>query len=124
MTRHDPLVYLLHMRDDVREALKLTQGKTRADFEDPMFAHAVTFIVGRIDITAAKIPPELRDKYSAVPWDAVIGVRERILASEGFRDDDLVWETIGLLPELLPALEEAIEDLETVENRTEDLPIT
>lgn len=124
MTRHDPLVYLLHMRDDAREALKLACGKTSADFEDTMFAHAMTFIVGRIDVAAARVPQELREDYSDVPWDAVIGVRERVLASEGYRNDDLVWKTVCLLPDLLPALEDAIEDLQTVENRTADLPIS
>jgi uncharacterized protein with HEPN domain len=123
MTRHDPLVYLLHMRDDAQEALKLSSGKTRADFEDTMFAHAMTFIVGRIDVTAAKVPPQLREKYSDIPWDALIGVRERVLASEGYRNDDLIWETICVLPELIPALEDAIEDLDTVENRTGAPPI-
>jgi hypothetical protein len=39
------------------------------------------------------------------------------------RNDDLIWETICVLPELIPALEDAIEDLDTVENRTGAPPI-
>lgn len=117
MTRHDPLVYLQHMRDDAREALKLARGKSRAEFDDDMFAYAMTFIVGRIDVTAAKVPLELREEYPDIPWDSVIGVRERVMASEGYRNDDLVWETVGVLPHLLPPLEAAIEDLQRVGDR-------
>ncbi len=111
MTHHDPVVYLLHMRDDTREALKLSRGRTRADLEDEMFAFAMAYLVGRIDAMAAKVPPQLRRAYPEVPWEAVNGVRACILAGEALRNDDLVWETLGALPELLPALEDAIGDL-------------
>jgi uncharacterized protein with HEPN domain len=117
MTRHDTPVYLLHRGDDTRQALRMSQGRSRSDFDDEMFACAMTFIVGRIDVTAAKVPQELREEYSEVPWDAVTGLRERVLASEGYRDDDLVWETICVLPDLLPALEASIEDLKKVGDR-------
>jgi len=117
MTRHDPLVYLLHMRDDAQEALNIVRGKSRDDLNETMLSYAVTFLVGRIDITAAKVPPEIREACPNVPWDRVLGIRERILASEGYRNDDLVWETVGVLPQLLPAVEEAIEGLQKVGDR-------
>jgi uncharacterized protein with HEPN domain len=117
MTRHDPLVYLLHMRDDARAALDMMQGKTRADLNEKMLSYAVTFLVGRIDVTATKVPPSVREAYSDIPWGDILGIRDRILASEGARNDDLVWETICVLPDLLPALEASIEDLKKVGDR-------
>ena len=61
--------------------------------------------------------PDLREARPEVPRDAVIGVRDRIPATENQRDDDLVWETRAFLPELPAALEDAIERLEKVEDR-------
>jgi len=116
MTQHAPVVYLLHMRDDAEKALKLSAGRTRRDFADEMFAFAMAFLVGRLDIMAAKVPDELREAYPSVPWEAVLGVRERILAGEGMRNDNLVWKTLKVLPELLPALEDALADLGADEN--------
>ncbi len=121
MTHHNPVVYLLHMRDDASKALKLAAGHTRADFADEMFAFAMAFLVGRIDPTAAKVPAELREAYASVPWSAVLGVREQMLASEGMRNDSLVWSTLKVLPDLLSALEDALADLGVAENSPEDL---
>lgn len=121
MTYHDPVVYLLHMRDDAREALALSEGRTRRDFADEMFACAMAFLVSRLDVMAAKVPAELRGEYPSVPWDDVLGLRERILASEGMRNDDLVWETLEVLPALRAALEDALADLGVAENSPEDL---
>ena len=45
MSKHDPRIRLLHMRDFARKALELTEGKTKADLEgDEVLRLAVTHL--------------------------------------------------------------------------------
>lgn len=69
MSRHDPRTRLLHMRDFVRKALQLTQGKSRADLEnDEVLRLALTRLVELLGEAASHVPPETQAEYSHIPW--------------------------------------------------------
>ena len=64
MSRHDPKVRLLHMRDFARKALDLTRGKTQADLEaDEVLRLAVTHLLELVGEAAGRVPAETQQAY-------------------------------------------------------------
>ena len=48
MSKHDPVIRLLHMRDYVRKAMKLLEGKSQTDLEnDEVLCLAGNFFSGQ-----------------------------------------------------------------------------
>ena len=57
MSKHDPRIRLQHMRDFAQKALRLTEGKTRADLEgDEVLLLAVTHLLELVGEAAAHSP--------------------------------------------------------------------
>jgi len=113
MTEHDPLVSLSHMRDFAADALEMSAGKTRADFDDDkVFALAITRLVELIGEAATRIPVETRSSLPQIPWGEMIGMRNRLIHAYDLIDPDVLWDTVLRdLPELLTCLDRAISDL-------------
>jgi uncharacterized protein with HEPN domain len=56
MSRRDPKVRLLHMRDDARKALSMVEGQTRSDLDsDEKLRFAVTHLVELIGEAASQV---------------------------------------------------------------------
>ena len=113
MTEHDPLVSLQHMRDFAADALEMSAGKTRADFDDDkVFALAITRLVELIGEAANRVPMQTRGAYPQIAWGEMIGMRNRLIHAYDLIDPDVLWNTVLRdLPELLTCLERAISDL-------------
>ena len=113
MTEHDALVSLRHMRDFAADALEMSAGKTRADFgDDKVFALAITRLVELIGEAATRLPVEMRRSLPEIPWNEMIGMRNRLIHAYDLIDADILWDTVLRdLPELLTYLERAISDL-------------
>lgn len=61
MSRHDPNVRLLHMRDYARKAVAMVEGQARDDLDkDEKLRLALTHLVELIGETANQIPPEIQ----------------------------------------------------------------
>jgi uncharacterized protein with HEPN domain len=114
MSRDDPLVRLLHMRDYAREALAFVEGKTREDLaSDRLLYHGVIRTLELIGEAATHLPAELRERYPAVPWSRVIALRNRLIHGYEAVDTTLLWEVLSRnLPELCRDLERMCSDLE------------
>ena len=112
MTEHDPLVYLLHMRDFVADAREMSAGKTSVDFDDDrVFALAITRLVELIGEAATRVPVGMRGSFPQIPWSEMIGMRNRLIHAYDLIDPDVLWGTILRdLPGLLTCLERAISD--------------
>ena len=68
MSKHDPFIRLLHMRDYVRKAMKLLEGKSQQALEeDEVLCLAMTHLVELVGEAANKCPIEIRDRYSQIP---------------------------------------------------------
>jgi len=110
MSKHDPTVRLLHMRDFARKALQLTEGKTKADLErDEVLRLAVTHLLELVGEAAGRVPQDIQDKYPAIPWPKIVSMRNRLI--HGYDDVDyaILWDALTLnLPALLKELESAI----------------
>jgi uncharacterized protein with HEPN domain len=95
------------MRDFTRKALKLTQGKSRADLEnDEVLRLALTRLVELIGEAASHVPPETQAQYPEIPWAKMVSMRNRLIHGYDFVDMDILWDTLQVnLPALLAQLE-------------------
>jgi len=77
--------------------------------EDPKTIRAVAFELTTIGEAARTIPLEIQEKYPAIPWRKIQGVRN-ILVHEYFRlDEEILWKTIqDNIPELIQSLEKIL----------------
>lgn len=113
MTRHDPKVSFLQMRDAVKEILFLTKNKSKEEIEkDRVLNLALTRLLEVIGEAASRVPTEIRSKHSNVPWSQVIGLRNRLIHAYDQIDQEVLWEIISEdLPALYQQLEKLIPDL-------------
>jgi uncharacterized protein with HEPN domain len=107
MSRRDPKVRLLHMRDFARKAIELTRGKTRADLaRDEVLRLALTHLVELVGEAASQVAPETQAQYPEIPWPKIISTRNRLIHGYDYVDDDVLWDTLSInLPQLLSQLE-------------------
>ena len=107
MTRHNPFVAILHMRDHAREAIELTQDRTRADLDsDRLLNLALVRLVEVIGEAATRVPPEIRNRYPDVPWRHTTRLRNLLIHGYDIVDFDILWRIVrNNLPPLLEQLE-------------------
>jgi uncharacterized protein with HEPN domain len=105
MSKHDPKIRLLHMRDFAQKAVQLTEGKTRADLEqDEVLRLAVTRLLELVGEAATHVPIEMRERNPEIPWPKIVSMRNRLI--HGYEDVDyaVLWDALTFnLPDLLPA---------------------
>jgi uncharacterized protein with HEPN domain len=120
MSNHDPKVTLRQIADYARQAQALCAGKTlpvlMADWQALLAFERVLEILGE---AVKRLPPELRDRYPAVPWRLVAGMRDHL--SHGYDDirHDVLWNAVHRdVPVLLTTVEQMLRDLETTPGPT------
>jgi len=114
MTRHAPVMYLQHMREYALKAVEFAEGRTREDVdEDEQFAFALRYAVGTVGEAASKVPRAVQRDHPQIPWQAIIGMRHRLVHDYERVDYEVVWDAVqNDLPVLLQLLEVAIARLE------------
>lgn len=109
MTRHDPKVSFLQMRDTVREVIVLTQNKTHDDLiKDRVLNLALTRLLEVLGEAATRIPEEIRGKHSNFPWQQIIGLRNRLIHAYDQIDLEILWEIVS---EDLPPLSQQLDKI-------------
>jgi uncharacterized protein with HEPN domain len=98
---------MLQMRDMAREALELAGQHGESGFYNSRVTHlALIKLTEMIGEAATRLPPELRSQYSAVPWNQIIGMRNRTIHGYDSYDPATVWKTLSEdVPELLRHLD-------------------
>jgi len=111
MTRHDDRIRLQHMLDHAREAVLMVKEKESADLgRDRMLELATVRLIEIIGEAAARVSAEGREKFTSIPWQEVIGMRNRLIHGYDQVDLDILWDTIEIdLPPLITALEEILQ---------------
>jgi uncharacterized protein with HEPN domain len=105
MRRDD--AYLLDILIAARKALKFVAGIDRNEFEDnELVQSAVIRPLEIIGEAAARVSKEFREAHPKIPWQDMVGLRNRLI-HEYFRVDyGAVWDTIHEdLPKLIKMLE-------------------
>lgn len=107
MSRRDPRVRLLHMRDYAQKALAMVEGQTRQDLDsDEKLRLALTHLVELVGEAASQVPAGVRKNYPQVPWMQAIAMRHRLVHGYDFVDYDILWDTITHnLPDLVEILD-------------------
>ena len=107
MTRHDDVVRLRHMLEHAREAVEMVRERTRADLDiDRQLNLAIVRLLEIVGEAAARVTPELREAIPGLPWEEIVGLRNRVIHGYDQVDFDIVWEAVtGDLPPLIAAIE-------------------
>ncbi len=107
MARTDDSIYLGHMLDMTRRAVRAIESKTRAQYdEDDILRLGLTHLVQVIGEAARKVSDEFRDEHTEIPWRKIVGMRHRIVHDYMRVDEDILWQVVtNDLRALLPQLE-------------------
>jgi uncharacterized protein with HEPN domain len=95
MSRHDPRITLVHMRDHAREAIALVVGRKRADLDsDRLLNLALVRLMEVVGEAAARMPPLEQARYPRVPWRQIVNLRNRLIHAYDRVDFDLLWQIL------------------------------
>ena len=95
------------------KAQSFVVGMGYAEFAvDEKSAYAVVRALEIIGEAAKRIPQDVRDRYPAIPWRAMAGIRDKLIHDYTSVNLEVVWQTvIDDLPKLAPQIENLIRAL-------------
>ncbi len=100
------IIRIRHMLDSANEAVQFTCEKTRGDLDDDRkLALSLTKLVEIIGEAAANVSPETRQRYAAIPWKDIVGMRHHLVHGYDLIDLDILWQVVhDDLPDLIVEL--------------------
>ena len=95
------------MLDFSRQAVSFTLKRRRSDLDtDTMLALALTRLIELVGEAARKVTPGLCAKHPEIPWQQIIGTRDRLAHGYIEIDYDVIWRIVRTdLPNLIKQLE-------------------
>ncbi|KKL72005.1 hypothetical protein LCGC14_2089280 [marine sediment metagenome] len=95
------------MIDAAKEALSFASGKSRTDLEsNRMLVLALVKDIEIIGEAASRISEEFKASYPQIPWQEIIGMRNRLIHVYFDVDLDVLWSTVTKnLPQLVVELD-------------------
>jgi uncharacterized protein with HEPN domain len=111
MTRHDDRNRLRHMLDHAREAIAITEDRSRADLDrDRLLELGLVRLIEIIGEAAAKVAADFQAGHSQIPWPQVVAMRNRLVHGYDEVDLDVLWDTVkDDLPPLVIELEKLLD---------------
>ena len=92
----DDLVRIRHMIDAAEAAMSFIGGRQRAALDtDKMLSFALVRAVEIIGEAAGKVSSETRSAMPAVPWSAIVSMRNRLIHAYFDIDADILWKTVA-----------------------------
>jgi len=89
------LDYLNDILESITDIREFTAGMTKENFyADRKTIKAVVRSLEVIGEAAGKIPQDVRNKYPEIPWEEIVGMRNRLIHEYFGVDLDIVWQTI------------------------------
>lgn len=103
----DDLAFLRDLLKAARAALRFAEGLDHAAFmASELHQEAITRVVGVVGEAAWRMTPTFKALHADVPWQAMAGMRHRIVHDYAEVDLDLVWRVVTHeLPRLLERLQ-------------------
>jgi len=101
-----------HILDAAREAIGFAEGRNRADLDtDRKLNLSLVRLLEIIGEAARGISQEFRDSHPDLPWNKMVGMRDRLIHGYFDVNLDVVWETVTEdLPGLVDKLEKIVAD--------------
>ncbi len=98
------------MLDHAREAVEMAKGKTRSDLDrDRQLNLALVRLLEIVGEAAARTPKEECARYSSVPWNEIVSLRNRLIHGYDSVDFDILWQIVTRdLPPLIARLEKIV----------------
>ena len=103
----EPREYLRHILAEAIYLLEHSRNVSRSEFlESETLRRAFVRSLEIIGEAAKRVPDDVRQRYSAVDWRAMAGLRDRLIRGYFGIDHDLVWDVIvNKVPELRREME-------------------
>lgn len=103
MPRHDLRLTLRHMRDHAAEAVELTRGRSRKELDqNRLLSLGLTRLVEIVGEAAVRTAVDERQKFPALPWAEIIGMRNRLIHGYDQVDLEVLWKVVSIdLPPLV-----------------------
>jgi uncharacterized protein with HEPN domain len=98
--------------DAMEKAESLLEGVSYEKFEaDFRVNFAVVRALEIIGEAAKRLPEYLREKYPAIPWKGMAGMRDRIIHGYDNVDLQIVWDVVKQdIPKIKPTIQRIIKD--------------
>jgi uncharacterized protein with HEPN domain len=98
------------MLEAAQEAVSFAENKTRADLNiDRKLVLALVKDIEIIGEAAANVTAERRRELMQIPWNKIVGMRNRLIHAYFEIDLDVLWKTITEdIPPLISALEKIV----------------
>lgn len=108
--RRDDEIRLRHMLDAAREVLSFARGRTRDELDrDRQLVLALLKDIEIVGEAARQVGEPTRQRLSEIPWERIVGMRNRLVHAYYDINLDIVWKTVREdLPKLIALLEPAI----------------
>lgn len=110
----DPILYLDDMVSHARQAHHFVATMTPEAFaEDTRPQYAVKYALHVVGEAAARVPPAIRQRFPQVPWQQIVGMRNRLAHDYLGTRLDIVFATArDFAPLLIAQIEPIIAQLE------------
>jgi uncharacterized protein with HEPN domain len=94
--------YLQHILDETAYTIDSANGLDKTAFmQDETLKRAYVRSIEIIGEAVKQLPDALRQKYDAIEWRAMAGIRDRLIHNYFGVDYDIVWDVISnKIPEL------------------------
>lgn len=108
----DDSVRIRHILDAAREAISFSDDRSRTDLDtDRKLNLSLVRLLEIIGEAARGISEEFRQTHSDLPWNKMIGMRDRLIHGYFDVNLDVVWETVTKdIPLLIDQLEKIVAD--------------
>jgi uncharacterized protein with HEPN domain len=108
MSRHDPVTVLQQIVESCEEVAILLEGADHpALAENRLLELAVLRLLEMIGEAVTRLPEDLRNRYSEIPWGEVVGLRNRLIHGYDSVDLEIVERIVAEdLPDLLQQVRE------------------
>jgi len=102
--RDEDRVRILHMVDAAESVKRFAGDRQRSDLDrDQMLLFAIVHAIEILGEAASRVSDITQAETSAIPWAAIIGMRNRLIHGYFDIDLDIVWKTVT--DEIPPLLE-------------------
>lgn len=102
----DHRMYLRDIRDACEKIVRFTAGVSAEEFEkDDLRLDAVLRNLEVIGEASKQVPPEIRDRFPAIPWRKMAGLRDVVIHHYFGIDIQIIWDIVRhRVPSILAAL--------------------
>lgn len=86
---------LLHIAEDLEDIERFMQGTNKEVFHaNSMLRKAVCMSLLNIGEMSKQLPEALTSKYPNIPWNSIVGLRNRVAHGYHTLDTDIMWDIV------------------------------